>query len=624
MTTYEEALTTEQDYSQYPSAMQTNGLSEQPPPAAEGEDNSQSEAASVPPPPQQSEWDQAQELVNANPDDFGAWEYLIRVAESVDGGITAQSSEENIKNVRNVYDRFLAKFPLCFGYWRKYADIELAIDSAAGAEKIYERGVAAISNSVDLWTQYCQFKIEHAESDEEIRGLFERGAACVGLDFLAHIFWDKYIEFEESRDAHDRVLSLLERIIRIPLHQYAKFFDKYSQLSQTRPLTELTEEQIQQDIRMRIYNMNVEIYMKTQAETNKRWPFEHEIKRPYFHVKPMDELQLTNWRRYLDFEESEGDDTRIQVLHERCLVACALYDEFWLRYARWMLSKNRIQEARNIFSRAITVFIPVNRPSIRLSFALFEEEQNRIEAAREIYKELTENLPGCAEVIYKNANFERRQNPGDSSIALDILKQSLEGDILSDERSAAFISVQYANMLWRSKQSVEEARTIYQEGTTKFLGSKYFWLNYLNFELAQNDDPAEQRITEVFEKIRSDSTISPESIRDISQRYLDFLTERSQSISAISKVEMDLNSPIALRAAQDGKKRVAEDEDIDRPMKMMRGQWPYPATGAAAQVGFEGYPYAYPYAQPPTTPTAPTAAATGAWDYTQPSATGYQ
>ena len=58
-------------------------------------------------------------------------------------------------------------------------------------------------------------------------------------------------------------------------------------------------------------------------------------------------------------------------------------------------------------------------------------------------------VPGCAEVIYKNANFERRQNPGDSSIALDILKQSLEGDILSDERSAAFISVQYANMLWR-------------------------------------------------------------------------------------------------------------------------------------------------------------------------------
>lgn len=45
----------------------------------------------------------------------------------------------------------------------------------------------------------------------------------------------------------------------------------------------------------------------------------------------MDIPQLTNWRRYLDFEESEGDDTRIQVLYERCLVACvSLY--YYLKY----------------------------------------------------------------------------------------------------------------------------------------------------------------------------------------------------------------------------------------------------------------------------------------------------
>jgi len=36
----------------------------------------------------------------------------------------------------------------------------------------------------------------------------------------------------------------------------------------------------------------------------------------------MDIPQLTNWRRYLDFEENEGGDTRIQILYERCLVAC--------------------------------------------------------------------------------------------------------------------------------------------------------------------------------------------------------------------------------------------------------------------------------------------------------------
>jgi pre-mRNA-processing factor 39 len=56
--------------------------------------------------------------------------------------------------------------------------------------------------------------------------VFERAAAAVGYDFLSHAFWDKYVEFEESKQYYDRVLALLERIIRIPLHQFARYFEK--------------------------------------------------------------------------------------------------------------------------------------------------------------------------------------------------------------------------------------------------------------------------------------------------------------------------------------------------------------------------------------------------------------
>lgn len=56
-----------------------------------------------------------------------------------------------------------------------------------------------------------------------------------------------------------------------------------------------------------------------------------QIKRPYFHVKPLEAEQLKNWRLYLDFEINEGDETRITVLFERCLIACALYDQFWTK-----------------------------------------------------------------------------------------------------------------------------------------------------------------------------------------------------------------------------------------------------------------------------------------------------
>lgn len=81
-------------------------------------------------------------------------------------------------------------------------------------------------------------------------------------------------------------------------------------------------EQVEAEMRQRIHTMKSEIYMKTQDAVHKRWVYEAEIKRPYFHYKPLDDAQLRNWRRYLDFEEAAGDFSRICFLYERCLVAC--------------------------------------------------------------------------------------------------------------------------------------------------------------------------------------------------------------------------------------------------------------------------------------------------------------
>ena len=59
-----------------------------------------------------------------------------------------------------------------------------------------------------------------------------------------------------------------------------------------------------------------------------------QIRRPYFHVKPLEKGQLRNWREYLDFEVAGGSHERIVILFERCLIACALYEEFWLKVGR--------------------------------------------------------------------------------------------------------------------------------------------------------------------------------------------------------------------------------------------------------------------------------------------------
>lgn len=71
-----------------------------------------------------------------NEDDFERWEALVTRATELEGGVTRNSSPSAIELLRNVYDCFLAKFPLFFGYWKKYADLEFAIGGTETAEMV--------------------------------------------------------------------------------------------------------------------------------------------------------------------------------------------------------------------------------------------------------------------------------------------------------------------------------------------------------------------------------------------------------------------------------------------------------------------------------------------------------
>ncbi|VDK45759.1 unnamed protein product [Cylicostephanus goldi] len=112
-------------------------------------------------------------------------------------------------------------------------------------------------------------------------------------------------------------------------------------------------------------------HKETEAMIIARMPFEDQIKRPYFHVKPLECEQLKNWRLYLDFEIVEGDERRITVLFERCLIACALYDQFWTKYARWTQKQRGADAAREVYRRA-QQHIPGN-VRVALAFSAFEE-----------------------------------------------------------------------------------------------------------------------------------------------------------------------------------------------------------------------------------------------------------
>ena len=76
-----------------------------------------------------------------------------------------------MEKVRAAYDAFLAEYPLCYGYWKKYADAELRHGSAEAAAAVYERGVVATPYSADLWGHYAAFKKGLPDANpEDVRG----------------------------------------------------------------------------------------------------------------------------------------------------------------------------------------------------------------------------------------------------------------------------------------------------------------------------------------------------------------------------------------------------------------------------------------------------------------------
>ena len=345
------------------------------------------------------------------------------------------------------------------------------------------------------------------------------------------------------------------------MHQYARYFERYRQLAQSRPTAELLptetlaqfraeieregtvgEHEIEQELRKRIDAFHLEIFQRTQTETTKRWTYESEIKRPYFHVTELDEAQLANWRKYLDFEEVDGDFHRAAFLYERCLVTCAYYDEFWLRYARWMSAQHgKEEEVRIIYQKASTLYAPISRPAARLQYALFEESQDRIELAKDIHNAILALLPGNIETIVSLANLNRRHGGLDAAIA--VYKAQIDSNECDIYAKAALVA-EWARLLWKIKGSVEEARQVFRNNQHWYLDSRKFWISYLQFEIdqptsAETESVQYAQIKQVHDDIRKKSHLPPLTMKDLSHYYLVYLLERGTTDAAKEYLEVD-------------------------------------------------------------------------------------
>lgn len=311
---------------------------------------------------------------------------------------------------------------------------------------------------------------------------------------------------------------------------------------------------VEREMRTRIEALHWEIFNQTQAEVTKRWTYEQGIKRPYYHVTELDEEQLTNWGKYLDSEEAEGDYERTKFLYERCLVTAANYDEIWFRYARWLASQNgKHEEVRNVYQRASCIYIAIAKPAIRLYYANFEESQGRFDVAVAIHEAILMHIPSHLDTIRSLVNLHRRQYGVDA--AIEILRKFTEDANCTPQTRGALVA-EWARILWRSRDDSTGARKLFESTQNQFLDSQPFWSSWLLFEIDQpsnqsEESTAHERIKAVHQLIRNKSTLAPELVKILSSQYTRYLEERGgkDAMSELLKLDAELNGPSSIQNA---------------------------------------------------------------------------
>lgn len=421
--------------------------------------------------------------------------------------------------------------------------------------------------------------------------MFERAIIAAGTDFRSDKLWDAYLNWETDLK---RITAIYDRMIRIPLQLYSHHFDRFKKhVLAHHPKeildldaffnlrTEVVKEMdpgLQEDgverppgmdappgeeeavggkgdaeeamkLREKIISIREVWFKQNEEEISKRWAFEEGIKRPYFHVKPLERSQLKNWRDYLDFEIQQGSHEHVIVLFERCMIATALYEDFWLKYAKYLeehileerkkkaesndiadkesskLSEDQSLEAvRNVYKRACTIHLP-KKPYIHMAWAAFEERHGKHTDAWQILTKLEEAVPGMVMVAMRRISLERRI--GDKEKTEMLFQEYIDKAGIKNVR--AFYAIKYARYLFKVVGDEMKAKKVITDALEIDPKNEKLYIQLLDMEYQKQPVNVESAL-EIFNKAINSEDCTIHTKIKMSQRRLEFLEDFGSSI----------------------------------------------------------------------------------------------
>jgi len=126
----------------------------------------------------------------------------------------------DILPVRESYSLFLQRYPLCYGFWKRWAMAEfnqtkysngsgvaLALLASQG---VWEAGSKAASHCVDHWMNWAEFTQTHA--NDRLWDVLKKGLQRCMLDPKAIGLWKIALAIEKERDPPSEVVALYQSL----------------------------------------------------------------------------------------------------------------------------------------------------------------------------------------------------------------------------------------------------------------------------------------------------------------------------------------------------------------------------------------------------------------------------
>ncbi|CAH1417830.1 unnamed protein product [Lactuca virosa] len=288
-------------------------------------------------------------------------------------------------------------------------------------------------------------------------------------------------------------------------------------------------------------------------------------------------------------------------LYERCLIACANYPEFWIRYVLCMEASGSMDLAENALARATQVFVK-RQPEIHLFAARYREHGGDIAGAHASYNLVhTELSPGLLEAIIKHANMEHRL--GNPEEACSLYEQTIAIEKGKEHsQTLPLLLAQYSRFMYLVLGRVEKAREILDEALESNQISKPLLEGLIHMESIQSLPKQINRLDSLVEKFIAPGPDNPNPAsyierEELSSIFLEFL-DLFGDTQTIKKAD-NRHSKLFVhhKSATESKKRHMEGYLVSERAKLAKTGAGSPGTHNQWPAGYGVQPQAWPQAQ---------------------------